>query len=297
MLQKLKSFIMPEPRENKPSEATHEQKHAYIKKIRQFIKERYQNKSWVEQQTFKTEPIDIGSVGSVFKLKGNKAIDIYEIVSSELNSVRKIYTEFEKYFKIREAKHVEIYEKLQALEHKFDMNKEGKLISDTPEFKKILKEYNELPFPFAQMRMEQYRFHSIELVPVEHSYRVKPISQKITSHKVTPLTANEVLKFGTLLERILTTPIFEVAVPYDAPSDQNWDNDFKLGDELREKDKVFASLATHLAWDYDINEDREFFDGVLAHRKEGWASRGGLDAHIYDMAFAVEKVITMSIKQ
>lgn len=296
MLGKLKSFFKSEPKDEKPSESTWKEKHAYVRQIRQFIKERYQNKAWIDQQTFKTEPIDIGSVGTVFELRGTKAVDVFEIATSTLKTVDKLYTEFEKQFKIREVKQNKIYEKLQALERKFDMDKESKLISETPEFQKILKEYEELPFPFAQMHMEQYKIHGIELVPNGHSYRIKPTNPSTSSHKVTPLAAGDVLMFGSLLDLVMTIPISEVAVPYDSPSNQDWDSDFKLGDDLWEKDKAFAKLASRLAWDGDIDDDREFFDGVLAHRKEGWASRGGLDAHIYDMAYALEKVIIMSIK-
>lgn len=298
MLGKLKSFFKSDPKDEKPSEKTSKEKWNYVGQIRKFIKERYLNKAWIEQQTFKSEQIDIGQIGSVFELKGTHAIDVLSVADVALKTVVKIHAEFEKYFNIRETEQNKIYKKLQALERKFDMEKEGKLISDSPEFAKIVEEYEALPFPFPQMHMDQYKLHGLEFVLVDHSCRIKSTNPKTTSHKVTPLTAEEVLKFGAMLDNIMSSfaKYSDMGVPFNSPSDQYWGTDFKLGNDLWQKDPKFAKFAQRFSWDSDIGEDREFFEGTLAHRKDGWTQRGGLEVYIYDMLYALEKVITMSIK-
>ena len=296
MLNKLKSFFKGD--DKKPSEVTSKEKRAYVQQIRNFIKSRYLNKDWIAQQTFKTEPIDIGKIGSIFELKGTRAADVLHSANTSLQTIVNIHEEFKKYFKIREAEQIKIYKQLQDLERKFDIKKEEQLISESSGFDKIVKQYLELPFPFEQMRMEQYKVHGLEFVPKGHSYQVKYVSYHTTSHKVNPLTSQDVLKFGEMLDRVLSSlqNYDDIAVAFNCPSSQGWDSDFKLGDDLWNEDEKFAHFAARLAWDGDINNDREFFDGKLAHRSDGWTARGGLDVFIYDIAFALEKVITMSIK-
>lgn len=294
MLGKLKSLFKPD---KKPSQQLNKERREYLKQLRNFIKVRYGNAQWLDQQIFKTEKIDIGGLNFILELKGSDARDVLTGIDKTKHEITNICTDFKKYFKEREKKHIEIATQLGKLENSFDWNKG--ILSQTSAFTNIVKEYEELPFPFEQMEMSNRKIHGINFVPKDHTYHVEFDKHNSTKYLVNPLTKEEVLKFANEIDAVLNLPslMWDIAAAFDAPSDQHMDEYFKLDEsKIWEKDKKLASFYGRLCWDGDINKDREFFDGVLGHHKDGWTAKGGLIVYVYDMAYSLEKVITMSIK-